>query len=388
MNKALHVFVYLFLILACVALWFEFQLNDKRTELTDRNRLQEDFVIEVARMTEDGLDEADEKVEPVKLDTLPVTKEEVGRKGTEEEDGWEDALKIKEYDFALEKTERSYLKWGDAERAKLRQTYVLDAEGKPEIDGAQKRTRDSEEDMLLKSLVVTLQKQHDKLQDTRKALTALREKIEEIVPEYNALKFASRQDKKDISDLTDTKQQLEEKKADLENQIIKIKAQIDELNAEITSLKDEVVTAHDETEAAKDELAKEKQLTTQLKKLITELRNSQTAGGGAGTEGGRAITSLPAGDKGRLIVADNENMFAIVELTPEAMTELKGADMTKPMPFMELGVKRAGFKGPADEFVGRVRIRQEVAGKNYVVCDILSNWSQDNLNVGDVVFAE
>ena len=117
-------------------------------------------------------------------------------------------------------------------------------------------------------------------------------------------------------------------------------------------------------------------------------QQNQASGAAAGGATGSAVTSLPAGDKGRLIVADNENMFAIVELTPEAMTELKGADMTKPMPFMELGVKRAGFKGPADEFVGRVRIRQEVAGKNYVVCDILSNWSQDNLNVGDVVFAE
>ena len=387
MNKALHVFVYLFLILACAALWFEFQLNEKRTELRDRNRLQEDFVIDVARMTEDGSDETSEKAEPVKLDVLPVTKEEVGRKGAEEEDGWEDALKIKEYDFSLEKIERTYLKWGDAEREKLRRAYVLDAEGKPELDGSQKRTRDSDEDMQLKALVNALKKQHDKLQDTRKAVTALREKIEEIVPEFNDLKFASRQDKKDIFDLSEAKKQLEEKKADLENQIIKIKAQIDELNAEITSLKDEVVTAHDETEAAKDELQKERQLTAQLKKLIQDIRN-QNQTGGAGTESGRAITSLPAGDKGKIIVADNENMFAIVELSPETMKELKGDDMARPMPSLELGVKRIGFRGPADEFIGQIRIRQEATGKNYVVCDILSNWSQDALNVGDIVFAE
>lgn len=389
MNKALHVFVYLFLILACVALWFEFQLNDKRTELRDRNRLQEDFVIDVARMTEDGADETGEKAEPVKLDVLPVTKEEVGRKGAEEEDGWEDVLKIKEYDYALEKIERTYLKWGDAEREKLRRAYVLDAEGKPELDGSQKRTRDSDEDMQLRALVNALKKQHDKLQDTRKALTALREKIEELVPEYNDLKFASRQDKKDIFDLSEAKKQLEEKKTDLENQIVKIKAQIDELNAEITSLKDEVVTAHDETEAAKEALAKEQQLTTQLKKLVQEYQKQLAGGaGGAGPDGGRSITSLPAGDKGKVIVADNNNMFAILELTPQAMKELKGEDMTRPMPSLELGVRRGGFEGPAQEFVGRVRIRQEVAGKNYVVCDILSNWSQDTLEVGDVVFAE
>ena len=45
MNKALHVFVYLFLALAGTALFFEIQLNEKRAELTDRNRMQEDYFV-------------------------------------------------------------------------------------------------------------------------------------------------------------------------------------------------------------------------------------------------------------------------------------------------------------------------------------------------------
>ena len=40
MNKALHVLVYLFVILSAAALWFEIELNKKRSLLTDRNRLQ------------------------------------------------------------------------------------------------------------------------------------------------------------------------------------------------------------------------------------------------------------------------------------------------------------------------------------------------------------
>ena len=38
--------------------------------------------------------------------------------------------------------------------------------------------------------------------------------------------------------------------------------------------------------------------------------------------------------------------------------------------------------------VGRIRIRQEVKGKNYVICDILGAWEQDKAKVGDVVFAD
>ena len=52
MNKALHAFVYLFLVLAGAALWFELQLNAKRTLLTDRNRLQEDTFIKIAKTIE------------------------------------------------------------------------------------------------------------------------------------------------------------------------------------------------------------------------------------------------------------------------------------------------------------------------------------------------
>ena len=100
------------------------------------------------------------------------------------------------------------------------------------------------------------------------------------------------------------------------------------------------------------------------------------------------MRSLPAGDKGKIVEADNDNMFAIVAFSDEAMKELKGDDLSKALPAIEFGVKRAGFKGPAGEFVGRIRLRQEVKGKNYVICDILSAWEQDKLAANDIIFAD
>ena len=52
MSKLLHVLVYVFLVLAGAALYFELDLNKKRTELTDRNRMQEDFFIRIAKTVE------------------------------------------------------------------------------------------------------------------------------------------------------------------------------------------------------------------------------------------------------------------------------------------------------------------------------------------------
>lgn len=380
MNKALHVFVYLFLALSGASLWFEFQLNDKRTEMKDRNRMQEDFIMDVARMTETGEDEDAGAKPEILLDVSPVEAKIVDTPETE------DVLDEKGYSHALEKLDHKYFTWGDAERARLRQVYVLDAEGKPVMDGTDRQTRDSPEYVLLERLRKGLDGQKDRLAKTREAITVLRGQLDKVVKELNDLKPVARQDKVTIVERDEKISKLEGEKTELENQIVKIKSQIDELNAEITSLKDEVVTARDETEATKDALEKEKTLTTQLKKLVQELQNSLNSG--ARTEGGRAITNVPAGDKGRILEADNENMFAIVEFTPEAMKELKGDDMSRPLPPMEFGVKRAGFQGPAGEFIGRIRLNREVPGKNYVVCDILSNWAQGELKGGDVIFAD
>ena len=146
-----------------------------------------------------------------------------------------------------------------------------------------------------------------------------------------------------------------------------------------------MTTAKDETEAAKEETAKAKQPIDSLRKMLKEsIQTQRSKSAGVGV----AVTSLPAGDKGEVIEADNDDMFAIVKFTDEAMKELKGENLDRPLPSLELGVKRKGFNGEAGEFVGRVRLRQEVKGKNYVICDVLGQWEQTKLEVGDVVYAD
>jgi len=205
----------------------------------------------------------------------------------------------------------------------------------------------------------------------------------DVVAELNELKPIARQDKVTIVEKQEKIEKLEAEKADLESQVTRLKAQIDELNTEITSLKDEVTTAKDETEAVKEDLAKAKKLIDQLKKLLLENVNTK---GGSSERG--TLTSLPAGDKGKIVEVDNENMFAVVEFTPETMIELKGENRDQPLPIIELGVKRAGFSGEAGEFVGRIRLRQEIKGKPYIICDILGSWEQDKLQKNDTVFSD
>ncbi len=378
MNKALHVFVYLFLILAAAGLFFEFQLNEKRALLTDRNRLQEDYLVKIASTIEEKEPSKDVTAE-IKKDVSPVEAKIVDTPATENI--------LEEYKAYLEQDNLATYQWeNQGVRERLRQVYVLDAEGKPMMDGDRPQITHSEEWKLLEQLLASSQRQQAALNTTRAELKVLHDKLRETVDELNALKPIARQDKVTIVEKNEAIAKLETQKADLENQIVKLKAQVEELNTEITSLKDEVVAARDEAAAAKEDLAKSQKLVEQLKKLLQEaIVNAQ---GGVKTGAGVAVSTLPAGDKGKIIEADNEDMFAIIEFSPEAMAELRGKDGNSPLPLMEFGVKRPGYKGAAGEFVGRIRLRQGVPGKNYVICDILSNWSQDKLQINDVIFAD
>ena len=377
MNKLLYVLVYFFLALAGAALFFEIELNKKRTELTERNKMQENYFVSIAKTIEKAEPAKDAAFE-IKKDNSPVEARLVDSPDMENI--------LEDYPAPLEQANLETYSW-DNQREALRRVFVLDAEGNPVMDGNEPQTRDSDEDRLLKALFESAKTQQARLNNTRAALTDLRGKLENVVNELNKLKPIARQDKVTIVERDEKIAKLEQEKAELEDQITKLKAQIDELNTEITSLKDEVAAAKDETEAAKEEVAKQKKIVDQLKQMLKEaLQNpgSRSANGGGGT----AVTSLPAGDKGKIVEADNENMFAIVEFTAEAIKELRGEDGSRPLPMLELGIKRPGFTGEAGEFIGRIRLRQEVKGKPYVICDILGAWEQDKAAPNDIIFAD
>ena len=377
MNKALHVLVYLFLILSAAALWFEIELNKKRTLLTDRNEMQEDYIVKIASTVE--------KVEPNK-DMTAETKKDISPIEAKIVDIPETENVLEDYNAYLEQANLETFSWDNqTTRSQLRNVYVLDHEGKVVMDGVKPLMKGpGTEHELLEQLLDGASKMRTKLDTTRAELVKLHKIIDEQVEELNKLKPVARQDKLTIVEKNEKITKLEEIKADLENQIVKIKAQIDELNAEITSLKDEVVTAQDETAAAKEELDKSQKLVEQLKKLIQQMIADRQRNTGDPNN----ITSLPAGEKGKIVEADNENMFAIVEFDAKSMKELKGDNLDHPIPNIELGVKRPGFHGEAGEFIGRIRLRQEVREKNYIICDILGPWKQDDIKPDDVIFAD
>ena len=378
MNKALHALVYLFLALAGAGLYFQIQLDAKRTLLTDRNRMQEDYFIRIAKTIEKT---EPEKAAPLELkkDSDPVEAKILDIPNTDNV--------LEDYNNTLETANLDTFQWDNsASKEQLRMIYVLDADGNPVMDGNMPlKSGKGTEDEMLSTLFEAAKGQQARLNTTRAELVTLRGKLETIVDELNKLKPVARQDKVTIEEKKAEISKLEEAKIALEGEITKLKSHVDELNTEITSLKDQVVTAQNETEECKEEIAKRDKIIESQKKIIKE--SVQTQGmrsGGTGT----AVATIPAGDKGVIVDADNENMFAIVKFSDEAFNQLRGGNKDNALPALELGIRRKGFSGAAGEFVGRIRIRQEVKGKPYVICDILGNWEQDKLQKNDIVFAD
>ena len=380
MNKALHALVYVTLVVAAAALFFEIQLDGKRELLKDRNRQLEDYIVKISNTIE--------KSDAAKPASLPEARKDVSAVEAKLVDSPETENVLEDYPVQLEEANLDTLKWDDKERIQLRQLYKLDGEGNKIPDAAnpgdfvKKGAGTAQE--LLDQLFERAKAQQAKLNTTRAELANVRTKLEALVNDYNKLKPEGRQDKVSLEEKKAQIEELEQAKAAVEEQLTKTKSQIDDLNAEIKSLKDERDSAKDETEAVKEDLAKTQKLVDQLKKLLqNQPARQQTVASGAVN-----VAPLTVGNKGKIVEVNSKLMFAVVEFDEDAMKELLGPERQNELPQLEMGIRRTGFQGPAGEYVGRLRLRQSVAGKNFVIADLLGDWLQTEVKKGDVIFAE
>ena len=387
MNKLLHAIVYLILIVAVAALVFEKSLFDKRSLLGDRNRAMEDYIVRLARTIE--------KADAPRPMTVPEAKKDISPIEARQVDTPEMENVLEEYPAQLEAQNLETFNWDtSAVRLQLRQLYMLGPDGQPVPDAANynKPMTKGKGTMaeLMDQLFERAKAQQATLNNTRAALAEIRGKLESAISEYNKLKPDARLLKMTEEELKQKITQLGQEKETLEEQVTKLKSRVEEQTGEITSLKDEVSTAKDETEAAKEENAALEKKIKQLQKLMQQMaqQQNQASGTASGGPGGTAVTSLPAGEKGKISAVDNKLMFCVIEFRDEAMKEMLGAERQGALPALKLGIRRKGFKGPAGEFVGKVALRQSVSGKNFVIADILGDWSQAPVEKGDVIFSE
>ena len=379
MNKAVHALVYVILAVAGVALYFEMNLFDKKELLKDSNEQLRNCIVKLSSFIEAEDAPADKPIE------VGIDKE--AREAREVDDPQLTEL-LDDYHPEYEKSNLKLMKWGDAQAVQLRKLYDLDSDGNKKPDPAtpgkfiSKGPGTAQE--LVDKITERASKQNEVLNKTRNELANLRGKLQTLAGEYNKLPKEIRLGKIEIEKKEKELEKLTTEKAAVEDQLQKSKAEVEELKTEVTSLKEEVSAAKDETEAVKEDLNKAKETVERLTNMLKTQTAPRVASGSAAAGGGQ----LTNGDKGKISAVDNERLYAVVKFDDAALDELIGAERNGALPPHGMLVVRAvkGADGTESwKIVGKVRLRQWTPKTNLVTVDILQDWQQAPIEVGDVI---
>jgi len=376
MGKLLRVLVVVILLLSIVSLVFANLLFGKRELLIQRNSALEEHVIRLSKTLE-ASDPQDVAAPDVQKDNSDVTDREIANP---------DRVSVLEnYPIKLEQQNLPTLDFGSTEkRIQLRSYYALTSEGKIDPDPVDQRPRTKGPGTMQELLDLAFERakvQQATLNKTRAELTKMRERVTGVVEEVNKLKAEGRTVKRDLKGAREQVAALETEKGELNGRITKLTAEKRELAAEAADAKDQAERLNEEKLTLTEDLTKTREALEEMKKRFA----------GAGSRpvqesSGVMVTALSAGDKGKILEANDELKFAILEFTDDAMTEMLGPERQNAMPQFEMNVRRIGRQSASGEFVTRIKLRQAVRGKNLVVADILSDWQQAPVEKGDVVF--
>lgn len=378
MGKVLRVLVVLVALLGAAALFFASKNYQKREALSGRAHALEDAIVRIAGTLE--AEDLPDVQAPAyaERDESPVTSREVST--PERSDFWQD------YKAKLEGRGEPppMLAYGSqAMRLQLRQLYKVGADGKYEISPLNNKPATEGPgtmDELLKRAFDRAKAQYNTLLATRAELTSVREKLVDTIDDYNQLKRNGRADKREIENLNGEVTRLGGEVRDKAAKLEAANASLEEARGQIEELNDTNASLKENISELVARVEEQDQIIRELKGASGGLKVVQ-ASDAALQEG-----VLTPGDKGHIVKADEEWKYAVIEFSPEFITELIGPARDRPLPASEVMVRRAGVENIDEGFVTRLKLRQILKEKNLVIADILTDWQQKSVQVGDVVF--
>ncbi len=381
MGTVLRVFVIIILLLSGAALFLAVQLYSKRELLINRTHLLEEQFRKVVKTIEEKEPPADaQQPNYTGRDTSPVTSKEM--ENPERSTFWTT------YQYKLETPNLQTMSWdADEKKRQIRQYYRTEITPEGKI----RRVRNAVDvgtycvdgpgtmQQMLDELLDRATKQNATLNKTRTELQKIREELVTTIEEHNKLKQLGRADKKTIEEKNKKIEGLEVEKLGLMRKIEGLEEEKRNLTAEVAELKAEIEKKNGEIEEL-NKLAKD------LRAEIKRLKDSHIKPPTETTTGTAASFQGAPGTKGKVVAVDEKLKFIVIDLTPDAMTELIGEQRDRPMPQIELMIRRPGFKSASGEFITRIKCRQVLRQNNLIVADILIDWQQSPVEINDVVF--
>ena len=378
MGKVLRALVVLIAILGAAALFFASKNYAKREALAGRAHALEEAVIRLAGTLEaEDLPDVQTPAYAAR-DISPITSRELY---SPERSGFWAGYKAKLEGIGEPPPMLAY--GSNAMRLQLRQYYKIGADGKPEIDslsGKPATEGAGTMDELLKRAQDRAKAQYNNLLATRSELASLRAELVDTIEELNRVKNDSRADKREIEKITDEATRSSNLARDaMEKRDLALK-QYEEARGQIEELTDANATLQE----------KETELVAKIEEQEQTIRELKGAGGGLKVAQASDIAVqegvLTPGDKGKVVSCNDEWKYAVIEFTPEFVTELIGPARDRALPACEVMVRRAGSENIDEGFVTRLKLRQILREKNIVIADVLTDWQQKPVMVGDVVF--
>jgi hypothetical protein len=228
---------------------------------------------------------------------------------------------------------------------------------------------------LLDDVLAKAGDQYTRLNNTRQQLKVVREELVRTIEDLNTRKRELRQALAEIV-------RLNNRIRDLENQIAQLQARIRALEEEVRA-KEEKIEEQKRTIQERDEEiielnakidAQDRKIKELLEIISLERPKDPTLDG--------IVFRLEPGVKGKVVEVNAEWNYVVMELSDESLAELAGLRGTEWPPPVEFLLKRP----ERDEFVTKVRLFQVKRGRKLALANILSDWQQIPVSVGDVVF--
>ncbi len=243
----------------------------------------------------------------------------------------------------------------------LKAFYQRDPAGKivKDATGAKLTTGSNTMDAVLKDIATKAELQYSRLNDTRTGLeqtrTTLSDTSNTLVKTQGDLSQTKDTLKKTSDDLDVAKQDIEKKKASIE---------------ELTQ-KDEACEAKSEKQVAEigkltDKLSDRETQLDATKRYVEKLQKDLAV-----CQGGGDTNAPPPGLQGQILLVNTNWNFVVVDVLPPP---------AKIIPLTDLTIQRK------DKLIGKLRVSEVIADRNFAVGEILLDWQQSPPKKGDYVF--
>ncbi len=384
MGKLLRILVVVLLVVSIVALVLAHSLFSRREVVRGRVLTMQRNIIRLARTIESASPET-----PAVPPSFP--EKDISPATADPEPNPRRAQFWSNYRVELESLDQPILDLSNRRRELMSYYRTDPATGRPVLDpdtGAPYLDGPGTMQGVFDELLTRAGEQYNLLTATRQQMRLVREELVATIQELNTTKNELRTEKGNVQRVEAEKTQLQRDAEAARRDLQLAQERSRELDRRVGDLEQEKLVLVQEKDTLTVRHQDQVELIAGLRAQIEDLRRIDGRGDvvavGEGVAPGVARVDIGTGEKGRIVSVDQKHLFVVIELDDVFVEELLGAAQNNRLPLLELMVMRPdGEKG---RFITKIRLAQLRQDQNLAIADIMPDWQQEGIRVGDKVY--